>query len=503
MNKTSVAYFALVLTISGCQVEHDPENIVFFLVDDLGWMDVGYNNPDTFYETPNIDWLASRSLVFNSAYSTSSVSSPTRASIMTGKYPARVGMTDFTGARTPEKVLTRRNYPHPLLPAVFENKIRLQETTIAEALKKAGYGTFFAGKWAIGPPGFWPEDQGFDINKGGWTIGAPQTGNKYFSPYDNPRLTDGVDGEHLPDRLATETIAFISGHLKTPFFALLSFYSVHTPLMTRTDLQNKYEKKAENAPVDSFGTEGTRRVRLTQNHPIYAGMVESVDQAIGRVVKALDDLSIADDTIIIFYSDNGGLSTSEGHPTSNIPLRGGKGWLYEGGIRVPMFILVPGSTDEGQISDQAVTSTDLFPTILDLVGVDLLPAQHRDGLSLKPVFAGHQLAARNLYWHYPHYSHQGGSPASAILSGHLKYIEYYENRPPELFNLSEDIGETTNLIEKSSGTAHRMQVDLDAWLLDMKARYPTRNPNRIESKTITHKKVVAYQKAIVPTTQSR
>lgn len=479
-------------SLLGCRGPSHPPNILFILVDDLGWMDTGFNNPDTFYDTPNLDRLAKKSLVFTSAYTTSSVSSPTRASIMTGKYPARLGITDFSGARTPESAVSRPNYRHPLLPARFKRKVELEETTVAEALKENGYSTFFAGKWAIGPQGYWPENQGFDVNKGGWTIGAPQTGKKYFSPYDNPRLENGPDGEHLPDRLASETIDFISSNGPAPFFAYLSFYSVHTPLMTRDDLRQKYEARVSSAPADSFVSEGSRRTRMVQNNPVYAGMVESVDLAVGRVLRSLERLGLSENTIIIFYSDNGGLSTSEGHPTSNYPLRAGKGWLFEGGVRVPMFIHWPGVTDAGGETDQRITSTDFFPTILDLVGADQMPLQHTDGVSFVTTLERGRTNSRNLFWHYPHYSHQGGTPSSSILSDDFKYIEYYENKEAELFNIREDIGESTNLIQVQPGVATTMKMQLDAWLRDVKAVYPTRNPNRAEGNLITHPKIKAF-----------
>ena len=291
----------LALLAAACGSTPKP-NILVIVVDDLGWMDVGFNNPDTFYETPNLDRLAAQGTVFTAAYAASPVCSPTRASILTGKHPVRLGMTDFAGARIPEVVLARPNYPHPLLPADYRKILPLDEVTRAEALQGAGYRTFFAGKWHVGTPGSWPEDQGFDINKGGVTAGAPQSGNKYFSPYDNPRLEDGPEGEHLPDRLASETIAFLSDGLSSPFLAYLSFYSVHTPLMAPDSLVEKYEAKAATAPADSFRTEHSRRTRMVQNHAIYAGMVESVDNAVGRVMSALTLSGKEDNTIVLMLT---------------------------------------------------------------------------------------------------------------------------------------------------------------------------------------------------------
>jgi len=301
-------------------------NFVFFLVDDMGWKDaVCFGS--SFYETPNIDKLCASGMQFTQAYAACPVCSPTRASIMTGKYPQRVGVTDYinsAGGNQPEK--WRRNTK--LLPAAYQDRLAHKEVTIAEALKEAGYATFFAGKWHLGPEGFWPEDQGFDVNKGGIERGGPYGGKRYFSPYGNPRLEDGPDGEHLPDRLATETASFIEAHKDKPFLAYLAFYSVHTPLMARADLKQKYERKREGvAAGEIWGQEGRRKVRLVQEHAVYAGMIEAMDQAVGKVLAALDRLKLSDDTVVMFMSDNGGLSTSEGHPTSNLPLRAGKGWL--------------------------------------------------------------------------------------------------------------------------------------------------------------------------------
>ncbi|MCA8976203.1 MAG: sulfatase, partial [Planctomycetes bacterium] len=326
----------LLALVAGCAAAPEPArrpNIVFVLADDLGFMDVRPDNPDALYDTPNLDRLAASGLRFTDGYAACPVCSPTRYSLMTGRYPTRAGLTNwFSGTRE----ATFR-------PAEFGDRMALEEVTIAEALRAHGYATFFAGKWHLGPSEeFWPENQGFDVNKGGWMRGGPYGGKRYFSPYGNPRLEDGPPGEHLPDRLAGETCAFIERNRERPFFAYLSFYSVHTPLMGREDLVAKYEQRiaamrqegerefAEEEQV--YPTDQPRRVRVLQRHAVYAAMVEAMDMAVGRVLDKLDELGLADDTIVVFTSDNGGLSTSEGLPTSNLPLRGGKGWIYEGGI---------------------------------------------------------------------------------------------------------------------------------------------------------------------------
>ncbi len=455
-------------------------NFVFFLVDDLGWTDLGCYG-SRFYETPNVDRLAAQGMRFTNAYAACPVCSPTRASIMTGKYPARLQTTDYFGAPQPDTVDKHWTKDKPLLPARYLNRLPLEEVTIPEALKEHGYATFFAGKWHLGPEGFWPEDQGFDVNKGGHDRGGPYGGKRYFSPYGNPRLPDGPDGEHLPDRLATETCRFIEEHRDEPFLAYLSFYSVHTPLMAREDLKAKYEAKAKTvAPHDpAWGKEGDREVRLVQDHAVYAGMVEAMDLAVGKVLDALDRLDLTRNTVVFFMSDNGGLSTSEGHPTSNLPLRAGKGWLYEGGIREPMIVRWPGAVKAGSVCDEPVTSTDFYPTMLEMAGLPLKPRQHMDGRSLVPLLRGRDGAkARALYWHYPHYGNQGGSPGGAIRLGDYKLIEFYENNHVELYNLRDDLGEKQDLSATMPEKAAQLRRMLHQWRSDVGAAMPTANPNR-------------------------
>ncbi len=466
---------------SGCllpawaeRAEARPWNIVFILVDDLGWTDLaGFGS--AFYETPCIDELMLRGTKFTDAYAACPVCSPTRASIMTGKYPVRLGTTDFFGAAQPAK--WARNTK--LLPAVYQDRLPLGEITLAEAFKDGGYATFFAGKWHLGPEGFYPENQGFDINRGGWESGGPYGGNKYFSPYGNPRLSDGPAGEHLPPRLAAETVKFIEDNRSKPFLAYLSFYSVHTPLMSRADLERKYEDKREKLGLtEKWGQEHLRKVRQVQEHAVYAGMVEAVDQAVGAVTSALDRLGLADRTAIIFMSDNGGLSTSEGFPTSNLPLRAGKGWLYEGGIRVPMSIVWPGVTRPASVCRVPVTSTDFYPTLLDLAGLPLKPRQHLDGLSLAPLLRdGAEPKREAIFWHYPHYGNQGGSPGGAVRAGDWKLILWYENHGLELFNLRRDIGEKINLADEQPGKAAELRGLLTRWLKQSGAVFPSKNPN--------------------------
>ncbi len=449
-----------------------PVNIVFILADDLGWADIGCYG-STFYETPNIDRLAATGMRFTDAYAAAPVCSPTRASIMSGKYPARIDTTEWFGGPQPKGY--KRNTK--LIPAPYCNVLPLEEQTVAETLKDAGYATFFAGKWHLGHEDYWPETQGFDINKGGWTRGGPYGGKKYFSPYGNPRLEDGPDGEHLPDRLASETVTFMEAQQHRPFLAYLSFYSVHTPLISREDLKEKYQEKRKTAPAESWGREGPKKVRLVQNHAVYAGMVEAMDLAVGKVLDGLRNLELEDNTVVIFMSDNGGVATDGGWPTSNLPLRGGKGWLYEGGIREPMIIRWPGVTEPGSVCREPVTSTDFYPTMLDMAKIPPTHRPHIDGVSLAPLLRqSGPLQRKAIYWHYPHYSGGlGGRPGSAVRLGDYKLIEFYEDGHLELYNLAKDIGEQTNLLKKEPHRAQEMHALLKQWRQDVDAKMPSPN----------------------------
>src|SRR6185312_11050050 len=406
--------------------------------DDLGRHDLGCYG-STFYETPHLDRLAKEGARFTAAYAACPVCSPTRASIMSGQWPQRTGVTDYIGAAAPEKW----NRNTKLLPAAYSDRLGLDEPTLAKALQAAGYATFFAGKWHLGPEGWWPENQGYDINRGGVTRGAPNAGGKYFSPYCNPRLADGLPGEHLPDRLATETAKFIEDNRRRPYFAL---YSVHTPLMARDDLQKKYEAKRRRLGLEpKWGCESERDVRLVQEHAVYAGMVEAMDQAVGKVLDKLDELGLAENTLVIFTSDNGGLSTSEGWPTSNLPLRGGKGWMYEGGVGEPLLVRWPKEVKAGSVVEAPVSSPDFFPTLLEAAGAKPQPGQTLDGRSLMPLLKGGESPERALFWHYPHYGNQGGAPGAAIRRGDWKLIEWLEDGRVELFDLAADPGEQIDL----------------------------------------------------------
>lgn len=458
-------------------------NFVLILVDDLGWKDLGCYG-SKFYETPNIDQLCRESMKFTDAYAASPVSSPTRASIMTGKYPARTDITEWSVGPQPNTAHSTWIRHRTLLPAPSQGFLELEEVTIAEALKEAGYKTLIAGKWHLGKSEeHWPEHQGFDINKGGWGRGKPNKPGGYFVPYGNPRLEDGPEGEYLTQRLAKETVKFINESVDEPFFVYLSFYSVHGPFMASEELEQKYLAKKVSMNIEDpiFTEEGGRKIRLIQNHATYAGMVEEVDSAVGEVLSTLKELSLQDDTIVILTSDNGGRS----YITSNQPLRRGKGWIYEGGIREPLIIKWPATTKAASTCAEPVISNDFYPTILEMAGLKTRPEQHIDGKSLVPLLKGKKMDRGPLYWHYPHYGgNESGSPASAIRDGDWKLIEFYEplllgkEGSIELYNLNKDISEKRNLAKKEVKIAKKLYEKLKAWRKEVDAKHPSLNPLR-------------------------
>ncbi|MFY7819177.1 MAG: sulfatase [Akkermansiaceae bacterium] len=450
-----------------------PLNVVFFLVDDLGQRDLGCYG-STFYETPNIDRLAMQGARFTDAYAACPVCSPTRASIMSGQWPQRTGVTDYIGAPFQPDQWKRNT---KLLPAAYADRLPSGTATLASRLKAAGYATLFAGKWHLGPQGNWPENFGFDVNLGGHSGGGPYGGKGYFSPYNNPRLSDGLEGEHLADRLATETAKFIEQHKDQPFFTYFSFYDVHTPLMAREDLKNKYQEKRRKLGLEEkWGREAPRDVRLSQDHVVYAAMVEAMDQAVGKVIGKLDELKLREQTMIIFTSDNGGLSTSEGWPTSNTPLRGGKGWMYEGGIREPLIVLWPGVNQAGSVINNPVSSPDFMPTVIDAAKLQVQSDQPMDGISLRNALEKKPCAERALFWHYPHYGNQGGAPAAAIRRGNWKLIYWYEDETVELFDVVNDLSETINRASSEPERVKNMLTELQQWQKHVGAKLPQKNP---------------------------
>ena len=411
-------------------------NIIFILVDDLGWNDLGYTG-SKFYESPNIDNLSNYSFQFTNAYSASSVCSPTRASIMTGKHPSRVNITDWIPGNDPKN--------KPLLGPQDLDALPHEEITIAEELKSSGYNTFYVGKWHLGSEGSYPEDHGFDINIGGFEKGSPMGG--YYSPYKNPKLSDGPEGEYLTDRLTDEALGLINNRDSSrPFALFLSYYNVHTPI--QANLENVDYFKEKLSVMDDnllrIRDEGDALTRVNQTDANYASMVYAVDENIGKLLKELRDNELFENSLIILTSDNGGLSTLRRvAPTSVYPLRAGKGWLYEGGIKIPQLIKLPGNFEK-EIVDDITVSYDLFPTILDVAGIR--NENKIDGISLLPrLLEKYQIDRDNIYWHFPHYHGSLWKPGSAIRSGNWKLIFDYESNRAELYNLVEDPGELNDL----------------------------------------------------------
>ena len=470
MSKYAISVLICLLAVNA---KAEQRNFVFFLVDDLGFGDLGYNGSE-FYETPHIDALAASGMRFDNGYAACQVCSPSRASIMTGKAPPRHGITDWIGAKT--GMDWQRD--DLVLPAEYVWNLPHEDITVAEALRDGGYTTFYAGKWHIGTKGSWPEDHGFMINKGGWDKGSPMGG--YFAPWDNPRLESGPDGELLTLRLANETASFIESSQDEPFLAYLSFYTVHGPIQTTEALRSKYVEKAEKMGLTGNDTrfKFDRRlpVRQVQDNPIYAGMMESLDTAVGIVMAKLKETGLDKNTVVIFTSDNGGVTTGDAYSTSLLPFRGGKGGQWEGGIREPYIIHVPGLTKPGTSSDVLAIGMDFYPTILELAGLPLRPEQHVDGVSLVPVLSGKNIPERALYWHYPHYGNQGGEPSSIIRSKEWKLIYYHEDGRVELYNLINDMGEVNNVAAAYPEKVSEMQKRLNHWLADTGARFPARDP---------------------------
>lgn len=462
-------------------------NIIFILIDDLGWKDLTCYGSD-FYETPNIDRLAEEGMMFTDGYAACPVCSPTRASIMTGKYPANVGVTDW---------IDWWGHLHPcrgrLIDAPYIDHLPLSEKSIASALGDGGYTTWHIGKWHLGGENYQPEKHGFDVNIAGCHKGSP-AGAGYFSPYDIPTMEDGPEGEYLTDRLTDEAIKLIKDNVAAddrPFYLNLDYYAVHTPIMGKEEYIKIYEEKIKEMGLDQVQTfdigqkfpaehKKDRRIkrRLLQSDPVYAAMIHSLDENIGLILDTLEQLGQTDNTVIMFTSDNGGLSTSEGSPTCNAPLHEGKGWMYEGGTREPLLVKWPGVTEEGSICKEPVTSPDFYPTMLEMAGLQLLPDQHTDGVSLVPLLKGeNDLGREAIYWHYPHYGNQGGTPGSSIRMGDYKLIEFFEDGHLELYNLREDIGEENDLVDEKPHLVQSMQQKLAAWREEMEAKMPQPNPD--------------------------
>jgi arylsulfatase A len=441
-----------------------PPNIIVILADDLGWADVGAN-AGSFFLTPHIDSLARDGMRFTDAYAAAPVCSPTRAALLTGKSPARLHLTDWLPGRPdrPDQKLAR--------PAIRPH-LPLEEVTLAEALKPAGYASGHIGKWHLGGEGFGPPEQGFAVNVAGDHTGTPLS---YFAPFQRdgrfmPGLEQAPEGEYLTDRLTDEALRFIDANRNQPFFLHLSHYTPHIPLRARPELVERHRARVASGP---------------QANAIYAAMLESLDEGVGRVLAKLDQLGIAEHTVVMFTSDNGGLSTEEGPntpATSNAPLRNGKGYLHEGGIRVPLLVRWPGRIRTGAVERTPVSSADLFPTILAVAG--LPTEQAGDGVSLEGLLRGSaSLPERALYWHYPHYSNQsrspgapeGGGPGAAMRDGRWKLIQHFETGFHELYDLAADPGEATNLADEDPERVLAMGRQLHAWQNSARVQWPIQN----------------------------
>lgn len=441
-----------------------PPNVVLIVADDLGAMDLGCYG-SKFHRTPHLDKLAADGMRFTQSYSACPVCSPSRAAIMTGQYPPRFQLTDWLPGRgdRPDQRLKR---------PTLRNHLPLEATTIAESLKPAGYVCASIGKWHLGGEGFEPTKQGFEVNIAGDAAGSPQS---YFAPFSKPNgkvmpgLNDAAAGEYLPDRLTTEAVKFIDANRERPFFLYLPHFTPHTPLKAKDDVVKKYP---------AAGT-----FRGQQNNPIYAAMLESLDDSVGRIIAKLDELKLSDRTIVLFTSDNGGLATTEGPntpATSNAPLREGKGWLYEGGIRTPLLVKWPGSIKTNSTSDVPVCGIDLLPTIRDICVLEQTESLKIDGVSLLPLLKQSGTIERDsLFWHYPHYANQGGKPGAVVRSGEWKLVEFYEEGRRELFHVAKDASESRNLAEQEPARVREMSEKLAAWRKEVGALMPEPNPDYI------------------------
>jgi len=479
-------FFSTFLLFSAVVLGAERPNIVFILADNLGVTDIGAFNPNTFYETPRLNRLAEEGMRFTTAYTAGNVCSPTRYSIMAGKYPVRSGVTNFLIGTQSER----------FEPAALDHFMPLEEKTLGDAFKEVGYRTAYIGKWHLGDLNrYGPSKQGFDVVSGDERFLSPEYKDIAFARH--PPIPQGEPwietrtGQFTEDAL-TALDAFQSME-KKPFLLCLSYYQVHVPL----DASEKYvepyrRKKAElglqNDEAKDFAdeeqahfTDAPRRTRIRQNHEVYAGMVAHMDECVGRVLDKLDALGLRENTIVVFMSDNGGLTTAEGWPTTNLPFRAGKGWSYEGGIRGPLIVRWPQSVKAGTVCDVPVISNDFYPTFLDLAGIPAQPQQHLDGVSFAPLLRGEKadLPQRDLFWHYPHYSNQGGFPSSAIRAGDYKLIQRLEDGRVHLYDLKNDIGERNDLAEKMPEKVAELRQRLFAWYKETGARFLEPKDGRI------------------------
>ncbi len=455
--KTLLLLFFTVVSLTSAE----KTNFVFLLVDDLGWGDFGSYGAE-FYETPNIDRLTKEGMLFTDAYAACTVCSPSRAAILSGRYPARLHLTDWiAGHKAPNAKL--------LVPD-WKMKLDHERVLLPEALREAGYATGFFGKWHLMPNGqpdmeeHFPTDHGFDINVGGREWGQPKGQGVYFSPFGMPNLDDGKPGDFLTDKLTDRALDFLEENAskEKPFLLYFSYYTLHGPIMAPPDLVAKYKKKAQDF-------ENTKNEFL---NPKRAGMVEKLDDSVGRLMAKLDKLGIADRTVVILTGDNGG-----DYDQTTGGLREFKAFAHEGGVREPLVVKWPGKTDPGSECGEPVIGTDFYPTILEIAGLPARPDEHVDGISLVPLLTGNQseLDRETLYWHYPHYHRT--KPYGAIRDGDFKLIEFFEDGRIELFNLAGDPNETQDLVDSDPETASRLLEKLRTWRQSVGAQMMTENPS--------------------------
>ena len=456
-----------VLLTSVCSFAAEKPNIIYINIDDLGWADVSING-SKYYETPHIDRLAKEGMIFTNGYSAAANCAPSRACAISGQNTPRHGVytvkSSERGKAKDRKLIPTKNTQH----------LKHDNLTFGHALKAAGYTTATIGKWHVTKD---PLKSGFDINVAGSAAGGPYTGG-YHSPFKYPNLEVSEKGSYLTDVLTDKAIEFIGEHKAGPFFLYLPYFTVHSPLQAKPELVEKYKNK-----------KGTK----AQNNPIYAAMIESLDQNIGRVLGALESNGITDNTLVIFTSDNGGVNVS----SLQWPLRGGKGMYYEGGIREPFFIRWPEKIKAGSRCDTPVSNLDFYPTFCDVAGTPAPKGKILDGLSLSPLFEAKKITDRALYWHFPIYLQAYGKadnsgmkeaqdtkfrtrPGSAIRHGDWKLIEYFENGEFELYNLKQDLGEKTNLATKHPEKLQELHTKLKNWRKELKAPVPSKKNPKFE-----------------------
>ncbi|MFA8436873.1 MAG: sulfatase [Marinifilaceae bacterium] len=483
MKKLAIRKSSLLLTglfglaFADCSAQRELEkkpNVLFFLVDDMGWMDAGYQGSE-FFETPNIDKLASEGVRFTNAYATHPRCVPSRYSLITGKYPARAQMPGPGEGK--------------LRPG-DEGKLKPEEVSLADAMKAGGYSTFFAGKWHLATSGTFPQDVGFDVNIAGGHAGSPIS---YFYPYNEGRATgkkkpiegleEGKKGEYLTDRITDETIKYLETHCNSnpdqPFLAYVSHYAIHEPLQAKEEYIHKFREKLKTMRYEGpeFIEEGTGTTKMRQDDPVYAAMIYSMDESLGHITQTLEKLGQLDNTIIIFFSDNGGLSNRGFRPrkvaTSNYPLRAGKGHLYEGGIREPLIVKWPGVTKAGTVLEAVVTGADFFPAILEMVNFPSQPEAHQDGQSFVWALKNQEnpQADRAIFWHSPvsrpHAT--GDKDCSAVRKGDFKLIEWYDEDRVELYDLKHDLEERYDLSQKNPGKTKELRDLLKEWRKEVNA----------------------------------